>query len=70
MLFRSLLELRKLAHDAVAPLSLAIGVAVAAITGFFAIRGLIRWLGRSGFGPFFAYRAAFAGLILLFVAHH
>ena len=62
------LELRKLGHG-VAPLPLLIGVATAAATGFLAIRGLIRWLGRSGFGVFFAYRAAFAALILLLAAH-
>ncbi len=61
-----LLELRHLPHDL--PLgTLAIGVGAAAITGFFAIRGLLAWLGRAGFGWFFAYRVAFAG-VLLFAA--
>ena len=58
-----LLEIRHLPH----PLpvgTLAIGVACAAVTGFVAIRGLISWLGRAGFGVFFAYRVAFAALIL------
>jgi undecaprenyl-diphosphatase len=58
-----LMELRHLPHDV--PLStLAIGVVTAAVVGLFAIRGLIRWLGRGGFGVFFAYRAAFAAFIL------
>ncbi|MBI1797038.1 MAG: undecaprenyl-diphosphate phosphatase [Candidatus Eisenbacteria bacterium] len=62
-----LLELRHLPHDL--PVStLAIGVAVAAITGFIAIRGLIRWLGRSGFGVFFAYRVALALVIVFALA--
>ena len=59
-----LLELRHLPHDL--PLStLAIGVAAAAITGFFAIRGLLAWLARAGFLMFFLYRVAFALVILL-----
>jgi undecaprenyl-diphosphatase len=59
-----LLELRHLSPEL--PLStLAIGVAVAALTGFLAIRGLLRWLSRAGFGLFFAYRAALALTILL-----
>ena len=35
-----------------------------AVVGLLAIRGLIRWLGRAGFGTFFVYRAALAGYIL------
>ena len=59
-----LLELRHLPHAL--PLgSLAIGVASAAVTGFLAIRGLISWLSRAGFAVFFAYRLAFALVILL-----
>jgi undecaprenyl-diphosphatase len=64
-----LLELRHLPHDL--PFgTLAIGVAAAAVTGFFAIRGLLAWLGRAGFGVFFAYRLAFAALILIAMPHH
>lgn len=59
-----LVKLRHLSPDVPAG-TLAIGVASAAITGFFAIRGLIRWLGRAGFGAFFAYRLALAVVILL-----
>ena len=63
-----LLELRHLPHDL--PIAtLAIGVAVSAVTGLLAIRGLLRWLGRAGFGVFFVYRAAFALLILLRLPH-
>ncbi len=59
-----LLELRDLPPDL--PLAtLAIGVGVSAVTGLLAIRGLLLWLGRAGFGWFFAYRVAFALLILL-----
>jgi undecaprenyl-diphosphatase len=64
-----LLELRHLPHDL--PLgTLAIGVGAAAVTGFIAIRGLLAWLGRAGFGVFFAYRLAFAALILFAMPHH
>jgi len=59
-----LLELRHLPHDVPAS-TMLIGVVTAAVTGFFAIRGLIRWLGRAGFGGFFAYRLALAVVILL-----
>jgi undecaprenyl-diphosphatase len=58
-----LLKLRDLSPDLPAS-TLAIGVITAAVTGFLAIRGLIRWLGRAGFGVFFAYRVALAGVIL------
>ena len=59
-----LLELRDLPRDLPAA-TLAIGVTVSAVTGLLAIRGLLLWLGRAGFGWFFAYRVAFA-LIILF----
>ena len=61
-----LLELRKLSSDVPAA-TLAIGVATAAVTGFLAIRGLLRWLGRAGFGVFFAYRVAVALAIVVFM---
>jgi undecaprenyl-diphosphatase len=64
-----LVELRHLPHTL--PLgTLAIGVGAAAVTGFIAIRGLLAWLGRAGFGVFFAYRLAFAALILIAMPHH
>ena len=63
-----LLELRHMPRDLHGH-TLAIGVLTAAVTGFFAIRGLIRWLGRAGFGVFFAYRVALAALILLRIGH-
>ena len=46
------------------PVALVVGVATSAIVGLLAIRLLIRYLGRSGFAVFFAYRVLFAGLIL------
>jgi undecaprenyl-diphosphatase len=59
-----ILELDNLSSDL--PLAtLAVGILTAAVTGFLAIRGLIRWVGRAGFGVFFAYRLALAALILL-----
>jgi undecaprenyl-diphosphatase len=58
-----LLELRHLQIDA-SPVALVVGIVTSAIVGLLAIRLLIRYLGRSGFGVFFAYRVAFAALIL------
>ena len=58
------LELRHLTW-AGSPMPLLVGIATAAVIGLFAIRGLIRWLGKAGLGSFFAYRAAFAALIVL-----
>ena len=57
------LELRHLPHDL--PMgTIVIGVVSAAVVGLLAIRGLLRWLSRAGFGVFFAYRTLFAALIL------
>ncbi len=61
-----LLELRHLSPELPAGV-LGLGVGTAAVTGFLAIRGLLRWLNRAGFGAFFAYRAAFALAIVLFM---
>jgi undecaprenyl-diphosphatase len=59
-----LLEMRDLPRDL--PLAtLAIGVAVSAVTGLLAIRGLLLWLGRAGFAWFFAYRVVFAIILLI-----
>ncbi len=59
-----LLELRHLPRDL--PLGvLAIGVTTSAVVGLLAIRGLIRWLGRAGFGAFMLYRLALAALLVL-----
>jgi undecaprenyl-diphosphatase len=44
--------------------TLACGVLTAAIVGVIAIRGLLRWLGRAGFGAFFGYRTVLAGVII------
>jgi undecaprenyl-diphosphatase len=58
-----LVELKELPPDL--PLvPLAAGMLSAALVGVFAIRGLIRYLGRAGFGAFFAYRVAVAALIV------
>jgi undecaprenyl-diphosphatase len=57
-----LLELRHLGHDTPAS-ALAVGVVTSAVVGLLAIRLLIRYLSRSGFAVFFAYRTAFAALI-------
>jgi undecaprenyl-diphosphatase len=58
-----LLELRHLDGSTPAA-TLAIGVATSAVTGFLAIRGLLAWVARAGFGAFFIYRVAFALLIV------
>ena len=57
-----LLELRHLEMDA-SPLALVVGIVVSAVVGLLAIRLLIRYLGRAGFGVFFVYRTALAMLI-------
>jgi undecaprenyl-diphosphatase len=61
-----LLKLRHMPLD-VAPATLAVGVVTSALVGVLAIRGLLRWLARAGFGVFFVYRAAVA-LLLFAVA--
>jgi undecaprenyl-diphosphatase len=62
-----LLELRHLSSDL--PLAtLAAGVTTSTLVGLLAIRGLLRWLGRAGFGVFCAYRVAFAGAIVVWLA--
>jgi len=62
-----LLELRHLPHD-LPVATLAAGVVTSAAVGLLAIRGLLRWLGRAGFGAFCAYRVALAGLIFAWLA--
>jgi undecaprenyl-diphosphatase len=59
-----LLKARHMPMD-VAPLALVTGVVTSAVVGVLAIRGLIHWLGRAGFGVFFAYRLVLAAVILL-----
>ncbi|MBI5711062.1 MAG: undecaprenyl-diphosphate phosphatase [Candidatus Eisenbacteria bacterium] len=63
-----LVELRRLPHGLPAA-TLAIGVVTSAVVGLLAIRGLIRWLSRAGFGVFFAYRVALAAVIVLSRSH-
>jgi undecaprenyl-diphosphatase len=58
-----LLELRHLSSHLPAP-TLAVGVLSATIVGFLAIRTLIGFLGRHGFGVFFVYRTLLAALIV------
>jgi len=50
-----LLKARDLPHDVPAT-TLAIGVVTSAVVGMLAIRWLLRWLQRAGFGVFFLYR--------------
>ena len=60
------MAMKPVTAEVVIPISMvAIGVVSAAVIGFLAIRGLIRWLGRAGFGVFFAYRLFLAAIILL-----
>jgi len=62
-----LVALRHLPHDL--PLAtLATGMATSALVGLLAIRGLLRWLGRAGFGAFCAYRVVFAAAIIVWLA--
>lgn len=58
------LEMRHLPKD-VPGSTIAIGVVSAAVVGLLAIRGLIRWLGRAGFGVFAVYRVALALVIVV-----
>ena len=58
-----LLELRHFENDTPV-VALVVGITTSAIVGLLAIRLLIRYLGRSGFGVFFVYRTALAALIL------
>jgi undecaprenyl-diphosphatase len=62
-----LVELRHLPHDLPAA-TLAAGVIASAGVGLLTIHGLLRWLGRAGFGAFCAYRVAFAGVIVAWLA--
>ncbi len=62
-----LLELRHLPHD-LPVATLAAGMATSALVGLLAIRGLLHWLGRAGFGAFCAYRVAFAAVIVAWLA--
>ena len=58
-----LVALRHLPHD-LPVATVAAGVASSALVGLLTIQGLLRWLGRAGFGWFCVYRVAFAGAIL------
>jgi undecaprenyl-diphosphatase len=62
-----LLKLRQLPHD-LPVATLVAGVIASALVGLLTIRGLLRWLGRAGFGAFCAYRVAFAGAIVVWLA--
>ena len=61
-----LLKVRDVPHD-VPPGTLAVGVLTSAVVGLLAIRGLLRWLQRAGFGAFFVYRALLAAVIVVFL---
>jgi undecaprenyl-diphosphatase len=62
-----LVELRQLPHD-LPVAALAAGVIASSVVGLLTIHGLLRWLGRAGFGAFCAYRVAFAGIIVAWLA--
>ncbi len=64
-----LVELRHLPHDLPAA-TLAAGMISAAVVGLASIRACLWWLARAGFGVFFAYRVAVAGVILVWLALH
>jgi len=59
-----LLEIRNLRGD-IGPGVLFAGIASSTIVGWLAIRGLLRWLGRGGFGGFFLYRTLLAVVIVI-----
>jgi undecaprenyl-diphosphatase len=63
------LKLKDMPHD-VPTGTLLIGVGAAAAFGILAITVLLRMLRTTGFGVFFAYRAALAALIMVWVARH
>jgi undecaprenyl-diphosphatase len=44
--------------------TVGLGVLTSAVFGLIAIRGLIHWVSRAGFGVFFVYRLALAALLL------
>jgi hypothetical protein len=62
-----LVGLRHLRSD-LDPMIVLAGVASSAIVGWLAIHGLMRWIGRGGFGAFFAYRALLALVIGIHLA--
>ncbi len=62
-----LVELRHLPHE-LPHATLAAGTITAAIVGLLSIRWCLWWLGRAGFGIFFAYRVALAAVILAWLA--
>lgn len=59
-----LVEIRNL-PDGLPVAALVTGMITSALVGMLAIRGLITWLGRAGFGVFFAYRAVLALAIVV-----
>jgi len=63
------LKLKDMPRD-VPPATMAIGVASAAVFGVLAIRVLLDVLKRAGFGVFFAYRAALAAAIVVWLVAH
>lgn len=67
MIGAGLLELRH-AGPELFTWTVGLGVLTSALFGLFAIRGLIRWVSRAGFGAFFVYRLALAALLLVFAS--
>jgi undecaprenyl-diphosphatase len=63
------LKLKDVPNDVPAA-TLVIAVVSAAVFGILAIQFLLRMLRTAGFGAFFAYRAAFAAVIVVWLARH
>ena len=64
-----LLKLKDMPHD-VPPATMAIGVISAAVFGVIAVRLLLSTVKRVGFGVYFAYRAALAAVLVVFLLRH
>ncbi len=69
MIGAGLLELRHAPPGIFTPV-VGLGVLTSAAFGLLAIRGLIRWVSRAGFGAFFGYRVALAAVLLFAFASH
>jgi len=52
----------------VEPVNLAVGLAVSAVSGFLAIKFLLKWVSKASYTPFVVYRLLLAGAIFLALA--